>query len=268
MPNQLYTGTKMVTDIVVRDLDNSSRVLVLPNPSEVTFDQGIELEEVMSVTPLGEMQLVDLYPRQRNPRIQATFPKKTPETLGMKFGYRMEQATGMDAVLSRNGVQIDRNSYPAATSGLEGFGVAADEPLAEASYLDDTNLSIPLTQGTFATFDPVTATLSFAVGANGALKFSNDLIGKFVSYDIPFTLAEGVMMTENIFTRFKPTLVVIQNDLKIVSFEFPEALIDLSDGEINFNESNIQISMRITYNGTGCLPVKVKYLGQARQCAD
>lgn len=268
MPNQLYTGTKMVTDVLIRDLDNSSNIIVLPNPSEVTFDQGIEMEETMGVTPLGEMQLVDLYPRQRNPRIQMTFPKKTPETLGMKFGYRMEQESGMDAILCRNGVQVESNTYAPATTGKEGFGIIADEVGAKASYLDENNISVPLTQGTFATLDLDTATLSFAVGLNGALKFTNDLIGKFVSYEIPYTITEGVMMTENPFNRFKPTLVVIQNDLKIVSFEYPEAIIDQSDGEINLNESQIQITMRVTYNGTGCLPVKVKYLGQARQCAE
>lgn len=269
MPNQLYTGTKMVTDVIIRDLENSSNLIVLPNPSEVTFDQGIELEEVMGVTPLGEMQLVDLYPRQRDPRIQLTFPKKTPETLGMKFGYRMEETAGMSAVLCRNGVLIDRNSYAAATTGKEGFGIVADVAGAVASYLNENNLSVPLTQGTFATFDSAAATLSFAVGLNGALKFSDDLIGKYVSYEIPYTIATGgVSMTESFFNRFKPTLVVIQNDLKIVSFEYPEAIVDQSDGEINFNESQLQVTLRVTYNGTGCLPVKVKYLGQARACAD
>ncbi|ALF52252.1 hypothetical protein ACX27_04310 [Nostoc piscinale CENA21] len=267
MPNQLYTGTKMVTDVFICDLENSNRAIVLPNPSEVTFDQGIEMEETMGVTPLGEMQLVDLYPRQRNPRIQMTFPKKTPETLGMKFGYRMEADTGIAAAIRRNGVQIDRNSYPAAATGKEGFGILADAEGAFASYLDENNISVPLTQGTFATFDNADE-LTFAVGLNGALKFTDDLIGKYVSYEIPYTLTDGVIMTENLFNRFKPTLVVIQNDLKIVSFEFPEAIVDPSDGEINFNESQLQITMRITYNGTGCLPVKVKHLGQARQCAD
>ena len=270
MPNQLYTGTKMVTDVVLRDLeDPTNPLIVIPNPSEVTFDQGIEMEETMSITPLGEMQLVDLYPKQRNPKIQMTFPKKTPATLGMKFGYRFESIAGLAAFLSRNGVQIDRNTYPPATAGKEGFGVTADVEGAIASYLDENNLSIPLTQGTFATLDLDTATLSFAVGLNGALKFTNDLIGKFVSYQIPYTIAiGGVALTEALFNRFKPTFVVIQNDLKIVSFEYPEAIVDQSDGEINLNESQLQVTLRITYNGTGCLPVKVKYLGQARQCAD
>ncbi|MCC5622702.1 DUF2945 domain-containing protein [Nostoc sp. CHAB 5715] len=111
-----------------------------------------------------------------------------------------------------------------------------DEDVSEAiaSYLDENNLSVPLVQGTFATLDLDTATLSFAVGANGALKFTDDLIGKFVSYEIPYTIATGgVALTESLFNRFKPTFVVIQNDLKIVSFEYPEAIVDQSDGEIN-----------------------------------
>ncbi len=259
----------MVTEVGLRDLENSSNLIVLPSPSEATFDQGIEVEETMGVTPLGEMQLVDLYPRQRNPRIQLTFPKKTPATLGMKLGYRFEQAAGLEAKLVRNGVLVDKNNYPAAVAGKEGFGIVADIEGAIASYLDPNNLSIPLTQATFATFDSATTDLSFAVGLNGALKFSDDLIGKYVTYEIPYTIATGgVALTENLFNRFKPTLIVIQNDLKIVSFEYPEAIVDPSDGEINLNESQIQVTLRITYNGSGCLPVKIKYLGQARACDD
>ncbi|MBD2365253.1 hypothetical protein H6G36_29555 [Anabaena minutissima FACHB-250] len=269
MPNQLYTGSKMVTDVLLRDLENSSNVIVLPNPSEVNFDQGIEIEETMSVTPLGEMQLVDLYPRQRNPRIQMTFPKKTPATLGMKLGYRFESATGLDALLSRNGIQVDRTTYPAAVSGKEGFGIVADAEGSVASYLDESGISVPLTQIDFATIDVDVDTLSWAVGLNGTLKFTSDLVGKFISYQIPYTIATGALsLTESLFNRFEPTFVLIQNDLKIVSYEFPEALVDSSDGEINLNESQLQVTLRIVYNGTGCLPVKIKYLGQARQCAD
>lgn len=268
MPSKLYTGTKMVTEVIIRDLEDSGNLIVVPSPSEVNFNQGIEMEETMGVSPLGEMVTVDMQPQQRNPEIVMTFPKKSPATLGMKMGYRMEEVTGMQAALRRNGVQVDRTSFAAATDGKEGFGIVADQEDATASYLKDNGISAPLTLETFAGFDPVTATLSFAVGDNGALSFSEDLIGKFVSYEIPYILTEGVMMTENLFNRFKPTIVVIQNDLKIMAWEYPEAIIDQSNGDINFNESQVEITMRIIYNGIGCLPVKVKYLGQARLCQD
>lgn len=258
----------MVTEVIIRDLEDSGKLIVVPSPSEVNFNQGIEMEEVMGVTPLGEQQLVDLYPKTRNPEIVMTFPKKTPAVLGMKMGYAMEEVSGMQVALRRNGVQVDRSSYPAATEGKEGFGILADQEDSAASYLNESNLSIPLTLGTFATFDPDVDLLSFAVGADGALKFSNDLIGKFVSYEIPYILTQGVMMTEKLFNRFKPTIVVIQNDLKVMAWEYPEALIDQSNGDIDFNESTCEVTMRIIYNGIGCLPVKVKYLGQARLCAD
>jgi hypothetical protein len=266
MANKLYNGIKGIpTDISLKALDGTQRALVLPNASEVSFDQGIELEEVMAASPLGEMTLVDIYPKQRNPKITLKFPKKTPETLGMKMGYAFEQATDLPVIFARNGIKVV-GDFPASVTGYEGFGIVADVPGAEASYLDENQISVPLTQVNYAT--SITAsTLSFAVGANGALKFSPDLLGEYVSWRIPATITEGMTLTEAAFSRFALTLVSVQRDLKIVCFEFPE-VISPGDGEISFNDDTIDIELRMVYDGSNCLPFRVKYLGQARKCVE
>lgn len=265
MANALYNGIKQNTDVSLEDLDTPGRILVIPNASEFTYDPGIELEEVMASTPLGIMQLVDIYPKTQNPKITLTFPKKTPELLGMKQGYKMQQVANLPAVVARNGFKIESNTYPAAATGYEGYGIVADAPGAIASYLDENQISVPLTQVDFTGFDPATSTLSFAVGQHGAMRFSDDLIGKYVSWRIPVIIIQGTTMTEVPFNRFKLTMVMVQNDLRIVSVGFPEVIVP-GDGEINFGEATIQIEFRIVYNGAGCLPLEIKYLGQARKC--
>lgn len=266
MANRLYNGIKGIpTDVSLRALDGTERVLVLPNASEVSFDQGIELEEVMAASPLGEMTLVDIYPKARNPKITLKFPKKTPEILGMKMGYAFEETTNMPAIIARNGIKVT-GDIPASLAGYEGFGIAADVVGAEASYLDENQTSVPLTQVDFATAMG-SSTLSFAVGLNGAMKFSSDLLGKYVSWRIPAIIASGMTLTEAAFSRFAMTLVSVQRDLKVVCFEFPE-VVSPGDGEISFNDDTIDIEMRMVYDGSNCLPFRVKYLGQARKCVE
>jgi hypothetical protein len=267
MANALYNGIKGIpTDVSLKTLDGTERVLVIPNASEVAFDQGIELEEVMAASPLGEMTLVDIYPNSRNPRVTLKFPKKTPELLGMKMGFSFEEEANLPAFVARNGVKVTGN-IPASLIGFEGFGIVADVEGAEASYLAPNQQSVPLTQVDYA--DSMTSlTLSFSVGLNGAMKFSPDLLGKYVSYQIPTVIASGgLSLSETAFSRFEMKLVLVQRDLKIVVFEFPE-VISPGDGEISFNDDTIDIEMRMVYDGSNCLPFKVKYLGQARKCVE
>jgi hypothetical protein len=267
MANALYNGIKGIpTDVSLKTLDGTQRVLVVPNASEVSFDQGIELEEVMAASPLGEMTLVDIYPRTRNPRITAKFPKKTPELLGMKMGFAFEEDASMAATVARNGIKVT-GDIPASTAGFEGFGIVADVVGAEASYLSPNQQSVPLTQVDFA--DPMASlTLSFSVGLNGAMKFSPDLLGKYVSYQIPVVIASGGLnLTETAFSRFQMNLVLVQRDLKIFVLEFPE-VISPGDGEISFNDDTIDIEFRMVYDGSNCLPFRAKYLGLARKCVE
>jgi hypothetical protein len=266
MANELYNGIKGIpTDVSLKTLDGTQRILVIPNASEVSFDQGIELEEVMAASPLGEMTLVDIYPSSRNPRVSLKFPKKTPELLGVKMGFAFEEQASMPATVARNGIKVTGN-IPASTAGFEGFGILADVEGAEASYLAPNQQSVPLTQVDFA--DSMTSlTLSFSVGLNGAMNFSPDLLGKYVSYQIPVTITDGLNLTETAFSRFEMKLVSVQRDLKIFMLEFPE-VISPGDGEISFNDDTIDIEFRMVYDGSNCLPFRAKYLGLARKCVE
>lgn len=270
MANQLYNGIKRSTDVILTDLNSATeRTLVVPNCIFNSYNQGIDVEEVFASSPLGEDTLVDLFPTQHNPTIQVTFPKKTPETLGMKLGYKFEQQVEMDVKIARNGFLVESNIYSPADMGFEGYTVTQDAT-GVASYLDDNGISVPLTQTAVTGpggFDTANSTLTFAVGQNGGLAFSDDLIGKYVTFSIDASfLNQGLCLTESLFSRFRLAFVMIQNDLSLVRFEFPAAIVDPSDGDISFEEATLPVTFRVLYDGAGCLPLRVKYLGQARKC--
>lgn len=268
MTDRVYSGIRRMTDVIIKDLASSpQRFLVVPNCIFNNYNQGISIEEVFASSPLGVDTLVAINPTQQNPTIGLTFPKKTPETFGMKLGYRFEQAATMNVKIARNAFLVEAGGYDGAELGFEGYGIVEDT-LSYASYLNEDGLSIPLNQENYTTMPAAsTDTLSFAVGANGALKFSADLIGKYISYSIDATwTSKGSQLTETPFDRFELAFVMVQDDLSIVRLEFAEAVIDPSDGDINFEESSLPVTFRPVLNGAGCVPIRVKYLDQRRKC--
>lgn len=267
MADQANIGTKRVREVILKDLNNSSNIIVVPNPSMVRYDPGIELLETMTTDTYGNSQLADIEIDKINAKITATFPKKTINILGMKQWQRPAAQASLVAAYRRNAIKLTANSYEAATSGQEGFGVLADA-VSSASYLDETGQSIPLTQDVFATIDSGVDTLSFAVGADRALKFTNDLIGKQVSFDIPYTIATGgTILSEALFNRFSLSLVIIQNDLTIIAEEFSQMVVDPT-GEIDYNTLEQELVFRAVYDGSQCTVKQTKYLGRVAACAD
>jgi hypothetical protein len=265
MADQTNTGIKRVREVVLIDFYNPDNLIVVPNPSDVVYDPGIELTETMTVNGFGDMVRADAEINQKAERITCTFPKKTINVLGMKQWQKPETDTNILAAYRRNAMKVTVNSYAAATSGQYGFGVTANVE-SKASYLDEDGISVPLTQDSvFADFDPETTTLGFAVGANRALKFSDDLIGKQISLEVPFTLASGVKLGEELFNRFILSLIVVQNDRKIFAEEYSQVIVDPT-GEINFNAEAQEVAFMAIYDGSGCTTKQTKYLGQLASC--
>lgn len=66
----------------------------------------------------------------------------------------------------------------ASTTGVYGFGVAADAVATAVALIN--NRSVQLTQSAYGSFSHA-STRSFAIGADGAVKFSADLAGKVVT---------------------------------------------------------------------------------------
>lgn len=267
MADQANIGTKRVREVILKDLNNSNNIIVVPNPSMVKYDPGIELLETMTTDTFGNSQLADIEIDKYNAKITATFPKKTINIMGMKHWQRPDAQASLLAAYRRNAIKVTTNSYAAATTGQEGFNVVEDV-VSEASYLDSTGKSIPLTQIDFDTINTATDTLSFAVGANRALKFTNDLIGKQVSFDIPYTIATGgTVLSEALFNRFSLSLVIIQNDLSIIAEEFSQMVVDPT-GEIDYNTLEQELVFRCVYDGSTCTIKQTKYLGRVAACAD
>lgn len=262
MATSLYTGVKGITDSSIKDEDTGT-VLVLPTADEATLDPGIEEIVVTARSQLGETVVVDSYIDSQQPVLNLTFPKKTPELLGMRLGKKFTLQDDVPVEIVKT-FKVTKRNYPAAEDGFEGFGVPANSEFAIASYLSDDGLSVPLTRGSYA--EDIAGTLTWGSGADGAMSFSEDLLGAYVSVRLPLVLTQALALSEENFLNLSMRLVLIQTDLKIVQLEIPSIRPNLGEGEISFTEGTLPLSFRVAYDGSTCVPISIKYLGQARKC--
>jgi len=264
---ETFRTFKGVRDIVITDLDGTSpRVLVIPAASKATYSPGVTQAEVLSSSSTGETVVVDRYVTEKKPTLTLELGVKgIPEVLGLKLGQKFASGS-RDVFVERSNLLVPASGVlTAATTGIEGFGVAADA-VTIASYYDPvTGLSVPLTQGAFAGFDPTADPLKFAVGANGAMKFGNSLIGKYVSFRIPNTALAGVQyLSSTPFVNLSLSMVVLNSDNKVVKWTFPSVTPDIT-ADLPINEPTISIPFFINFLG-GCELFSVEFIGQLSIC--
>lgn len=266
MAKEIYRTAKGVSDIVITDLD-TDRLLVLPAASEISFNPGVTQQEVMTSTALGEMAIADRYTKEIKPTLKAKFGVNAhPELLGLKLGRKFTAGTSTLESQRRSGFLVPNSGLvSAATTGLEGFGIAADVE-SKLSYFDPvTKLSVIADQGTFATFDEAATPLGYAVGANGAMKFGEDLVGKYVSFELPIGSITNVLtLAQTPFTNLSVSVVVIDTALVVWHWLFASVTPDITS-EISLNSSEIDLPFFVNYAG-GCNLLEVKCLGQTRSC--
>lgn len=179
-----------------------------PKPVSFVLSTNLEQRIQSSRSETGEMVRVGAYPVSKMPMLEITYPTTQFELLSFAQGLIMKAPEGANTkIAARYPKQVvaKTGGYPAAETGYWGFGIAADAGLdatnpAEKSVASITqgNVTVPLTQVAYAA-DVVTGTLSFGVGANGALSFSQDLIDKqeVINLSIPYEIT-GKQMSEEV----------------------------------------------------------------------
>lgn len=246
--------------------EDPARVLVTPGVSAVTRNPNIELSDIQALEygSKGVLRTVSTRTISENLQYTFTLPAVTPEIFSIVAGRALETTSSVERYLSRSNFLIEANEYPAKAAGELGYAVAADA-VSQASYLNG-ELSAALTQVNFATLDPAVDTLSFAVGANGALKFTNDLIGKSVGYRIPATYTNVTTLGENAFKKFSVDILMIQDDYKMFNIHLPEVDVRRDAGDVTFGQE-VQVTVSALTAGR-CVSELITYLGESDSCAE
>lgn len=263
MALETFRTLKGIRSVVIKDLDDSDRLLVLPSASEASFNPGATQLEVVTSGPTGEMVVAQRYVSERKPTVNVTFGVTFhPELLGMSFGQKFVRGNRDTAIEQSNFLVPASKVLNAATAGLEGYGIIEDEPSKMSYYVD--SLSVNLTQGTYASFDSAATPLGFAIGANGAIKFGDGLVGKYVSWSIPVTLVNILYMSQLPFQNFSATMIGIGTDNSIQRWHFPSVTPDVT-AEKPLNQPTLNVPFFVNFAG-GCSLLDIEFLGQIASC--
>lgn len=270
--SNIYAGKviKAPIDVTFTSLNTDPTTLLVTtsaNAASYNFNATVTTQQALNLGGGGVARTVYNSTDAEDPQITLTFPSPLPNMVAMRFDRALEtSASEVLEVSNSNLLVTGSGSYPAVATGQYGFEIAADEPNAVAAVHNDAGSEDQLTLSTFSTFDPVLETTSFAVGVNGALKFSNDLIGKTVSYSIPATYTNVLKLGDGAWSRFKMVVTMLNNDRSITQMVVPEAEIRRDQGDITFGEE-LQLTFSPTSGGR-CQPIDMYWLPNLDACLE
>jgi hypothetical protein len=261
----INVGIKSVAAISLYD-KTAGAALVLQTTKAVTFSPGITQRVEYASNELGVEVPVRQVVDREDPTIKIVYPKKNLDALAQGLNRKWVKA-GATTAVDTNWVRQftpTKGDYPAVLAGIEGFGVAQDPVGAVGSVLLD-GVSEPMTIQPYATFVPATPK-SFAIGLNGALKFSTDVIGSSVLIDVPNPILGIYYLGEKPFSNLSMRVSLIMDDFKMIQLRFPSAAISQDNTSINFAEGGVEATYRSIFDGSRCVAYDMVYLGTARTC--
>jgi hypothetical protein len=260
----LTNGVSSVGTISLVDLETNISHLIQATGA-ITFNPGIAQEVIYAANELGIEQPVKQRTTREDPTVQVTFPRKTLTAIGFAVGRKWQSAPLGNCKWVRTFIPT-KAEYPAKTTGFEGFGVTLD-PAGVVGSLLDKEVPDPLVRIAYGTAGTaLVGTKSFAVGENGALKFSPDVVGIPVSFSIPYTLPNIFELGEDYFRRLSLCITMVMDDFKLVQMQFTEAAPVLDNSSLNFGEAGLQATFRSMFTGAECVGYQMKYLGMKRKC--
>ena len=250
MSKELYVGIKSLTAVWLKTSNSNSALnapLQLPAPTNGTYSTGVEEFEVESVDQCtGEKFVADTYVVKRAPSFKLTYGAKNKQLLSAFFGLALANGTRDTAVVKT--LEVTSATQAATISGYSGFGVSADQALSEAWYLNPNGVSAKLTRQNFSTFNGGTA-LSWAQGADLALKFSDDLVTNrnWVTYYVPYTSTNTDYLSATSQSSYSVDLFFVDTDSRVGHFIFPSITANLSENkEFEFSGGTIDLNFRVT----------------------
>lgn len=240
-------------------------MLVLETPGSAELDPGIT--ELLSTTmsELGEEVIESVEISGQRPIVSCTFPALTPQLLSLR---KLQQLNvSQDTFDIEKRVRVSKNEYPAAIAGREGNGMPADQAGSVMSAINQLGRTVPLSREPFVTFDPAATNDSFAQGADGAWKVSDNLIGFDIAYSFPHTVTEVLGLSENPILDLRLNFTVLMRDLRLFRVEMPSITVDREgSGNIPLSAGEMSLNFRVTYDGSTCTPIKYKFIDQLRAC--
>lgn len=229
--------------------NNTLRVLDTPKSAELDF--GFKELVRSSTSSQGVEVDVSREIQAEKPKFKVEMGGLTEEVWEILCGRLWQDSPSVATFYGRNRDALNKTSWSADAAGFEGYGIVADA-VGLASIFKDGK-SVALTQQAYGTFNPSTL-LSFAVGANGAMLFSNDTLAYQKSWKLPQNLSNVRTMSSTRVTNVGVLLNLVDASLYVYRFSANSATPVLDGKSLNFGAESQSIEMAINFDGSSCRP--------------
>jgi hypothetical protein len=266
MGTNVNLGLKALVGLSIKDTRTSvTRQLVLPKPSAITLAPGITEAISRTRSDLGQVVIEDIDIESEEPTLSFTFPRKTPELMGIRLGKEITTTEVTTTIEKQFKVAAANKTAAGAASGKEGNGMSADQAGSIGSYLNDNGISVPLTRVNTASFNAAN-NAQFSQGTNGAYQITDDMVGNDVHLSFPITLAARPHLSETVFKDFEVHMLFAQRNLELMKIVFGAVNPALGEGDLDLGTPEMPLTLRAVNDGSSCQLYNIYWLGQARAC--
>lgn len=249
MTIQINTRTFVGISNLLLQRQSDGVIFSWPQPETFVLNTNIEEVEQFGRSQDGRRARLATYVNAELPTLSITYSYISGEMLAFSVGKQMASGT-FDTFVPRSLV-VQEAEYSAAASGFLYNGVLATDAEAagalngaSASYTDpDTKVSTALTRQAYASFNAATDD-SFAVGDDGALKFSTNLVSSntLVTMLIPASIA-GSKISETLVGPLRLYATMISTNNTVTIFEAPNCSASLAGRSADFGAGNLEMSL-------------------------
>jgi len=244
-------------------LYHNSILRVVETPKSIELDTGLKELVRTASSQTGVMVETFRQVTEEMPKIKMSFPGLSQEIIEILLGRIFADADGVATFYGRNRVLVD--SVTGAEAGVDGYGLAADNPNAIASAFGPDGHTIALTRQPYATFNPATDD-SFAQGANGAMKFSDNLTGYQKSWRVPQTLDGVRKLSSTDVGQVGIVLTFIDSSNYVMRLQANAGQFVLDGSQVAFGSDQVNTTYAVAYDGSQCLPYDMVWTGQIVKC--
>lgn len=228
-----------------------------PQPETFVLNTGIAEVIQNGRDSLGRKVRSNTYVSEEMPELTIQYQYMHPELISFQVGKQMALGT-YDSFIPRSLVVRQANYDAAATGFLFNGVLAADAEAAgalvgaSASYTDENGISTALTRQPFATFNAATAD-TFAVGDDGALKFSTNLVtaNTLVTMLIPASVS-GARISETLIGPMRLFATMVDTNSQVSIFEAPNVSANLTGRSIDVGGGSMELSLYLNFAPGTC----------------
>ncbi len=240
-------------------------VLNLPTPSSFVVAENKTQKIQTTKSAQGRMVRASTYITAEMPVLTVDYTFMQPEIIAFRLGNQFQQGTY--PVSTARTIEVIQGSFGAAALNYIGNGMPADEPGTEASTRPIGGLSTLLARQPFATFDP-TIVHSFAQGADGALKFSNDLVAsrEIVSVIMPLQVT-GIALGDQLVGAHRVVASLVNTQNYVWIFTADNVTINVEGSTFDPQAENMQLPFFINNPPGACRGWNLYFTNQKVKCA-